>query len=306
MHSSLSGQSAPPSIAFYAPGLKRYETYEFKPRHPHRFLAISLTGGQCALQCDHCRGKLLEAMLPLRDGLFSLCQPLAVRGTRGVLISGGSDSQGRVPLEGYLGEMGRVKRELGLKVLVHTGLVDEGLARGLREAGVDGAMLDLIGAPETLRQVYHLRAGVGEVERSLHNLAEHGVPAMPHIVLGLHYGQMRGEGRALRMAARYPIACLVLVVLTPLPDTPMAGVSSPPQEEIGTFFQEARALLPSTPLLLGCARPFGQVRRAIERLAIDAGFNGIAYPSPGTVRYARKKGLKPRFSELCCALPEEI
>lgn len=293
------------TIAFSAPGLKRYETYEFKPRHPERFLAISLTGSQCALNCDHCRGKLLEAMLPLRDGLFPLCQHLSQQGTRGVLISGGSDSLGRVPLEKYLDDMSRVKQELGMKVLVHTGLVDKGLARGLRRAGVDGAMLDIIGAEDTIRQVYHLRAGVPDFERSLSHLVGQGVPVMPHIVLGLHYGQMGGEGRALKMVARYPIACLVLVVLTPLPDTPMAEVAPPLLEEISEFFGQARTLLPHTPLLLGCARPFGEVRRAIERLAIDADFHGIAYPSPGTVRYARRQGLKPRFSELCCSLPLE-
>jgi uncharacterized radical SAM superfamily protein len=38
--------------------------------------------------------------------------------------------------------------------------------------------------------------------------------------------------------------------------------------------------------MLGCARPLGLMKREIDRLAIDAGLNGIAYPADGIVDYA--------------------
>lgn len=294
-------------IHFFAPGLKRYETAEFCPAEPQAFVPISVTGAECALQCEHCRGRLLETMRSVRAGgeLYELCHSLAASGTRGVLISGGADALGRVPLLRYAGEMGRVKA-LGLKVLVHTGLVDDALARALAEARIDGAMLDIIGAEDTIRQVYHLQASLSDYETSLANLARYGVPAIPHVVAGLHYGRILGEEQALRMIARYPLVALVLVVLNPLAGTPMEGVRPPGVAGIGRLFALARELLPQTPIMLGCARPAGEQKRAIERLAVRAGFDGIAYPSDEAVRYARRRGYAPRFHEQCCAImPEE-
>ena len=37
------------TIEFYAPGLKRWETPEWKPSNPRRFLPVSVTGSACAL-----------------------------------------------------------------------------------------------------------------------------------------------------------------------------------------------------------------------------------------------------------------
>jgi hypothetical protein len=205
------------------------------------------------------------------------------------------------------GELARIKTELGLRVLVHTGLVDDAQARALAQAGVDGALLDIIGSSETISKVYHLGAGVEDYRRSLALLAEYGVPSMPHIVLGLHYGRWLGEEAALEMVAGFPVAALVLVVLTPLDGTPMDEVAPPSVAEIGAFFRRARAALPTTPVLLGCTRPMGEVKVAIDRAAVDAGLDGIAYPARGIVRYARRRGRQPVFSEACCALlPVEL
>ncbi|MEE9201801.1 MAG: radical SAM protein [Dehalococcoidia bacterium] len=294
----------PQAIHFYAPGLKRYQTAEFRQRTPAAFTAVSVTGEQCALNCDHCQGQLLHHMRPLRHGesLFALCEVLARQGAQGVLVSGGAGPGGDVPLTPLAGELARIKAELGLRVLVHTGLVDEAQARALAQAGVDGALLDIIGSSETISQVYHLGAGVEDYRRSLALLAEHGVPSMPHIVLGLHYGRWLGEEAALEMVSAFPVAALVLVVLTPLDGTPMDEVAPPSVAEIGAFFRRARAALPTTPVLLGCTRPMGEVKVAIDRAAVDAGLDGIAYPARGIVRYARRRGLQPVFSEACCAM----
>ncbi|MDO8674031.1 MAG: radical SAM protein, partial [Dehalococcoidia bacterium] len=210
-------------MLFYAPGLKRYETEEFVPQNLHSFVPLSITGSQCALQCDHCEGKLLESMRAVEgpQDLLDLCARLAGQGMKGVLISGGCDSSGKVPLERFAAALAQVKREFGLKVLVHSGLLDAESVAMLSGIGVDGVMLDIIGAAQTIRSVYHLEADVYSYERSLGLLAQHGIPAMPHIVLGLHFGQIMGEDRALEMIARYPAAALVLVVITPLAGTAM-------------------------------------------------------------------------------------
>ena len=54
--------------------------------------------------------------------------------------------------------------------------------------------------------------------------------------------------------------------------------------------------------MLGCARPLGRIKADIDRAAIDAGLNGIAYPAEGIVAYARERGLTPKFVDACCGV----
>lgn len=292
-------------IRFHAPGLKHYSTSEYTQQDAEEFVSISVTGEACALSCDHCEMKVLHGMSDLTgfDGsLYDLCGRLADRGAKGVLISGGSDLQGRVPLLQHMPDLIRVRRELGLLIRVHPGLPDEATCAGLGEVGVDGAMVDIIGHADTIREVYHLDAQPEDYDEVLACLERHAVPTVPHIILGLHFGRMLGEERALEIVAAHPPKLLVLVVLMPLGGTNMAGVTPPPVEEIGAFFERARAALSDTPVMLGCARPLGELKVEIDRLAIDAGLNGIAYPADGIVAYAEDKGLEPTFVNACCGV----
>lgn len=287
---------------FYAPGLRRYRTSEWGP-DAGRFVSISVTGADCALACDHCNSRVLEGMRPLKGArLYDLCVEVAARGARGLLVSGGCDRQGRVPLLRHVPDLGRARRELGLTLRVHPGLADEATAAALGEIDVDGAMLDVIGAVETIREVYHLDVPVEAYGRAMERLARHGVPLVPHIVLGLHYGKLLGEWTALEMIALHRPKLLVLVVLMPLYGTAMAATAPPPVGELGEFFVTARRALPDTPIALGCARPLGPVKKEIDRLAVDAGLTGIAYPAEGVVAYAESRGLAPEFHDACCGV----
>jgi len=294
----------PDVMDFYAPGLKRWQTSEWVPANPRRFVPVSVTGPTCALSCDHCQAKMLNAMVSVRadQDLFTLAARLRDQGSDGLLVSGGSTRGGGVPLLPHLSQVRRIREELGMKVVVHSGLVSPELAAGLAASGVDGVMLDVIGADETLRDVYHLDLTVADVDRSLRLLSGHGLRIIPHIVLGLHYGRFLGEYRALEMLTRYPVSTLVLVVLVPLVGTPMAHLSPPRVDEVAGFFVTARLAAPATTINLGCARPFGTVKRELDEAAIDTGLNGIAYPADGAIEYARSRGLTPRLFEYCCSL----
>jgi hypothetical protein len=301
---ALRRENFPDEIEFYAPGLKRWETSEWRPENPRRFLPVSVTGNACALSCDHCQAKVLEGMVSVRLGenLFAVASRLKEQGSEGLLVSGGSTRTGGVPLLPHLRHVPRIREELGMKVITHSGVVSPQLAEGLAAAGVDGVMLDIIGADETIRDVYHLDLTVADFERSLALLADAGLRIIPHVVCGLHYGRFLGEYRALEMITRYPVSTMIVVVLVPLVGTPMADLPPPPLADVVDFFGAARAALPATKVNLGCARPLGDMKHELDQAAVDHGLNGIAYPAEGTIAYARARGLEPRLFEYCCSL----
>lgn len=295
----------PARLVVSAPGNKGYRAGAFC-NSKSCFPTVSVTGPACALGCDHCGAKLLESMIPAGDPrrFTSMVEELAGRGARGLLVTGGCTPEGDVPLEPFLEGMRRAA-DLGLRVLVHTGLAGRRLARGLREAGVSQVLLDLIGDAETVRRVYHLNRRPSDYRETLEVLLEEGLTVVPHIVVGLHYGELRGEYEALGWVAALRPAGLVLVVISPLPGTAMAAVPPPPGAEAGRLAAAARLLAPDLPVSLGCARPAGPARLEIERLAVDAGVTAVAYPAEETLRHAEGRGLELVFRQECCSLPAD-
>lgn len=292
-------------IHFYAPSIKSFETSEFSNKGNCQFIPVSITGSYCELNCGHCSAGILKSMEPATtpDGLIKIAEERKTRGITGLLISGGSDKNGIVPLMDFLPAIKEIKERLKIKVFVHTGLVDDKLAEGLKDAEADSVLIDIIGSEETIREVYHLKGITTEdYEESLKSLQKYCLSISPHIVIGLHYGKIKGEFNAIRIIAKYKPSSLVFVVITPLHDTPMENISLPSIEQAGNIFLMARSILPETPIILGCERGFGRYKTELDIAAIKAGFNGIAFPSEGIVKMARGLGLNPQFSFLCCAM----
>jgi len=296
------GAHHPDDLALAVPGGKRYETERYR-NTPHRFASLSVTGHDCDLMCDHCRGRLLLGMRPATtpESLLEKGQALIAQGCEGVLISGGAGIDGAVPLEPHLTAIAQLK-SWGLRVIVHTGLLDRATAEGLKSAGIDQVLFDVIGDAVTIRDVLHMDRTPDDYARALATLRELEIPVAPHIVAGLHFGQLRGELRALDIVRQAGADVLVIVVLRPLRHTPMADVAPVTPEAVGRLVAVARLLNPDVPLTLGCARPSGPAKVEMERRAVLAGVNGLAYPDPRTVRLAEELGLRVSFVERCCTL----
>jgi uncharacterized radical SAM superfamily protein len=284
------------------PSFKTYASDEIGCATAGAYPAFSITGTTCALQCGHCRGRILDPMLPAPapEALERQVRAIAARqGLRGFLLSGGSSRRNEVPFERFLPAVKRLKAELpGIEVAVHTGLVDERRAAALAEAGIDVAMLDIIGDAETIREVYNLGRPVADFEASLAHLVAAGLDVVPHVVIGLHFGRLRGERAALDIISRYPTRAAIMVVLmTHLADERFA---EPEIGDIGRTFAAARSLLADRQLLLGCARPHGVKRRIIDAFAVLAGLDAIAHPADGAVTLARALGREVGVSGSCC------
>jgi uncharacterized radical SAM superfamily protein len=286
------------AITFYLPGMIRYG------RMRGLYPAISLTGDRCQLMCEHCKGLLLTPMIQVRspEALEERCRNLAGSGRLGVLLSGGSDREGRIPWEKFYDAIFKIKSEMGLFISVHSGFLDLATAVRLKQAGVDQALIDVMGDEETARDVYHLD-GLHTVITSLENLVNAGIQAVPHIVAGLMYGRIQGEYDALRIIDRFAPSSLVIVVLTPLKGTPMWGVSTPSPMDVARLIATARLMMPRLPISLGCERPRTAQGQVMEELAIHAGATRIAVWSEQTVDLAVRLGLRPRFQPTCCSVP---
>ena len=302
-------------INFHTPTFKSYETSEISVETSgcgkNAWPAISITGGDCKLACDHCKAKILEPMLAARtpQDLWRVVNEQIDLGARGMLLSGGSNHRNEVKYGPFYATMRRIKDSFPeFKIALHTALVDFDRARRMQDAGIDAAMMDVIGAQDTITQVYHLKRHVDDFERALEYLVATQMHVVPHIVLGLHYGRLLGEWNALEIVARHRPSALVLVVVMPFYATAQRPFITPDAHAVGGFFLDARAALPDLPLLLGCARPPGRVKAQIDAYAVMAGLNGIAHPADGMVELATRLQRKVRVTPSCCsiALGDEV
>lgn len=276
--------------------------------YPHpRFPTISITGEGCAMDCKHCGRHYLQQMISCTTPkvLRETCAKLSSDGARGVLLSGGYNSEGYVPFEPFLDAIEQVKRETGLFLNVHTGLAPSSLARGLGRAGVDMASVDLIGADETIEQVLGIQRTTKDYKQTLKLLVKSIPRVVPHICIGLHGGEVRGESRALEIAADINIAAIVFLALIPTKGTVFESVQTPAPPVVGKLIAEARLKFPDVPLALGCMRPKSRGRVETELQALRFGVNRIEVPSAEAIRAAERMGLGVKKLNACCAVPAE-
>lgn len=114
-------------------------------------MAVSVTGRGCALRCAHCNEHYLAGMRSLDD-------PALAR-ARSLLISGGCDLRGRVPILPHLEAIARAGA--GKRLNWHVGLIDEETMCAIAPY-VDTISYDLVGDDETIREVYGLEKTVAD------------------------------------------------------------------------------------------------------------------------------------------------
>lgn len=300
----FAGKDAP--INFYTPTFKSYQSSEISDCGKSAWPAVSITGGDCKLQCDHCKAKILEPMIPARspEDLWRVVNEIIEQGGQGMLLTGGSNHRNEVQYGPYWSTIRRIKDEFpDFKIASHTALMDEDTAVCMEQSGIDAAMMDVIGAQDTITQVYHLRRTVEDFEATLDVLVNKtSMKVVPHIVVGLHYGHLLGEWNALEMLQRHVPDAVVLVVVMPFYAPESRPFVTPDSSEVGRFFMDARLALPDTPLLLGCARPPGKHKFQIDSYAVMAGLSGMAHPSDGMVELAARLERRVRVTPACCSI----
>ncbi len=277
--------------------------------YKNAFPPISVTGTKCSLNCHHCGRHYLKHMTPAttNEQLVERCLKLQRRGIPGIVLSGGSRPDGIVPLDEFADGIHEVKGRTDLTILAHTGPIDERHANMLGRAGLDGALLDVIGSADTAEKVCGVRISPKKYARTIEAIDESEIKLSPHIIVGLDYGRINGELRALELLRRADVDNVCIIVLIPTANTPMEGVPPPSPDTVGRIVAIAKLMYPEVPVSLGCVRPGKSYRQSIDAAAIRAGATRVAIPSLAAKRTAEELGLKVReFEQMCCGFHNEL
>ncbi len=267
------------------------------------FPSLSITGSACALMCKHCKGKLLEALIPATtcEELEKKALMLHKQGAVGLLLTGGCDKRGRVPINSLIPAIKKIKETTDLLLIAHTGFISREEAAALKDSGLDGIGFDVIGDMSTVREVYGLDVSVKEYIDSLRAIEDAGIMIFPHVCVGLHFGELRGEYRALELIRTVAPSTIIITGLMPVAGTPMAHIKPRPSD-FEKVIKRAVKMFPDTPIVLGCAHSSGKDRGEIEQIALQSGVIGIASPTMGTVELAKDKGYEVNYYGTCCGL----
>lgn len=267
------------------------------------FPSISITGNECSLMCQHCMGKLLESLVHATtcDELVRKALSLHKNGAKGILLTGGCDESGRVPISDIVPAIKSIKDKTGMLLIAHTGFISREEASALRGSGLDGIGFDVIGDMGTAKEVYGLSVSERDYVESLRAIRDSGMMIFPHVCVGLHFGKFRGEIRALTMIREVNPATVIITGLMPVAGTPMAHIK-PRLSDFEKVITKAVEMFPDTPVVLGCAHSSGKDREEIEMIAMKCGVSGIAAPTVGTARFARENGFEVNYYGMCCGL----
>ncbi|OGS45080.1 MAG: hypothetical protein A3K76_01755 [Euryarchaeota archaeon RBG_13_57_23] len=267
------------------------------------FPAISITGRACSMNCKHCGKKYLEGMVPATTpgDLLEIAEALAQRGANGFLLSGGADPLGKVKLANYAEAISEIKSSTDLKINAHIGLTSTSDINRLVESGIDAFSVDVYGSDETIHEVLGLDAEVRDYHRVLDDLEHAGAKIVaPHICIGIHGGELRGEFDAIKALKSHAPKTLILISLIPTKGTAYQDVAAPSASDIISVVRNARESLPRTRLLLGCMR--SKLDRSHECGLVAAGLDGIVLPANSTVERLIAEGYRIRKRSVCCSI----
>jgi uncharacterized radical SAM superfamily protein len=267
------------------------------------FPSLSITGSSCALMCQHCKGKLLEALIPVAtcEELEKKALALYRKGAKGILLTGGCDERGCVPINSLIPAIKKLKEKTDLILIAHTGFISSDEAAVLKDSGLDGIGFDVIGDMATVKEVYGLLVSEKEYTDSLRAIEDSGLIVFPHVCVGLHFGELRGEYRALELISSINPTTIIITGLMPVAGTPMEHIKPRPSD-FEKVIKKAKGMFPDTPVVLGCAHSSGKDRDEIERLALTSGVNGIAAPTMQTIGFAKENGYEINYYGMCCGL----
>jgi len=252
----------------------------FDPRRVQRSTLLSIKTGGCPEDCGYCpqaaryhTDVVSQALLPLAEVLDAARDAKANGATRFCMGAAWRGPKAR-DLEPVL-EMVRGVKALGLETCCTLGMLRDGQAEALREAGLDYYNHNLDTAPELYGEVITTRA-YGDRLETLERVRGAGLKVCCGGIVGM--GESR-EGRAgliaqLALLDPHPES-VPINELVPVEGTPLAGTAKLPWVEFVRTIAVARVMLPRSVVRLSAGR--AGMSQAVQALCFFAGANSIFY-----------------------------
>ena len=257
------------------------------------FPAVSVTGHGCDLMCLHCKGEHLRGMYSVMtpDRLLEKAMKVREAGGTGILISGGCDVRGSVPLSRFIGVIGEIS-SMGLEVNVHSGLLTAPEASALVNAGVTVFSVDIHQDPVVIRNVLNLNEDPLRYGETIDNIINAGGRVVPHLTIGFGADDLLLSVDLLKNKKIKDIVVLALV--------PTKGTDVYPPSEDGVLTAVSVLIDSGFDVTLGCMR--SREYENVETECIKMGVRKIANPSLRTVRWAEENGFRTEEIRKCCCL----
>ncbi len=252
----------------------------FDPNRVQRSTLLSIKTGGCPEDCGYCpqsarhpAGQEGEAMLALDEVLGAAKAAKEKGATRFCMGAAWRGPKAR-DLEPVL-DMVREVKGLGLETCCTLGMLKEGQAEQLREAGLDYYNHNLDTAPEFYGEVITTRAYRDRLE-TLERVRGAGLRVCCGGIVGMGESRETRAGLLAQLASLDPPPESVPInQLVPVEGTPLAGTEALPWTEFVRTIAAARILMPSSVVRLSAGRT--QMHEAVQALCFLAGANSIFY-----------------------------
>jgi len=259
------------------------------------FPAVSVTGAKCDEMCEHCMGVHLQGMIPVSNGreLLTVAEKLLEKNCTGILISGGCDVGGKVPLGQLTNEIRNIA-DTGLSINIHAGFADKEDIENLVSAGVKRFSVDIHQDPDIISSVLHLRRDPAEYSELLDKIIDAGGVPIPHLTVGFGFSDLYLSAK---LVQKKRLTNIILLALIPTKGTGTENV----------FLTEATILSAVEMLVnmglnvtLGCMRD--RRHRDLEIKCIKKGIRRMANPSRETLSWATSEGFEIIEEHQCCCM----
>jgi uncharacterized radical SAM superfamily protein len=219
-------------------------------------------------------------------------------GYESILLSGGCDIEGAVPLNDHLDLLKKLSKKY--KLIAHTGLLKEEDIR-LISPFLTCASFNMVGDDSTIKKVYMMDKTTDDFIKSFRAMRKE-VTTYPHITIGLHGGKVKGEYHAIDLLSEENAQALVLSVLIPTKNTDYEAKDPPSLPDVMDVISYAQNMMNGKKVYLGCMRPGGLYREKLDEFSIKSEIDRIVMPSKSARELAMNMDFKIIENQECCIL----